>query len=161
MTRLTAARTGLVMGFGISTPILVWLGASLFGPPAGRIDAQAKLGDAMQVLWVVQTLAIVLAAARGIDADAIGRLLGAVALVVVPLPLLVLAWLAEATTGAAILRGLGLCMACTTLAVALGSVVERTSADGEMRRVGLATVEVALAAAVWAFRDTWLGWVRG
>jgi hypothetical protein len=156
---LAAARTGLVVGFAITRPVTVWLGPQLLGRSAERADVPAALAAALRALWVGQGVAIAFAGPRAVGPGAVARLLGMGVLVAVPLPLVATAWLAHAAGGRALGRGIALAVAWAAAVAALAGAVDATRLGSEPRRTALAALEVGLAAAVWALRQRWLGWI--
>ena len=53
----------------------------------------------------------------------------------------------------------GLSVVCAAVIVLLAGAIESAPLAAEPRRLGLAAAEVGVAAALWAFRGEWLGWV--
>ncbi len=158
MRLVTAARTGLLVGFAIIMPVGVWLGPQLLGRSADRADVSVAMAGALRALWLGQGVAIAFAGPRALGSGAGARALGLGVLVAVAFPLLAAAWLAHAATGRLIARGVGLSLACGAAVVALAGAVDRLGP--EPRRVALAAIELGLAVAVWASRESWLGWIR-
>lgn len=159
MRLLAAARTGLVVGVAMLMPLLVWLGPELLGRSPERADVHAAIGDALRALWLAQGMAIAFAGPRAIGSWWLARASGLGVLVAVALPLLGAAWLAHAASGRTLARGVGVSGVCAAAVVVLAGAIESAPLGPEPRRVVLAAVEVGLAAALWAFRGSWLGWI--
>ena len=159
MRLLAAARTGLLVGFAITMPVVVWLGPQLLGRSPGRADVHAAMADALRALWVGQGMAIAFAGPRGIGPGSLARTLGLGVLIAVAFPFLAAAWLAHAASGRALGRGVGLTVLWGAAVVALAGALDGAPLGPEPRRVALATVEIGLAAALWTFREGWLGWL--
>jgi hypothetical protein len=147
------------VGFAITMPVAVWLGPQLLGRSSERVGVESVMADALRALWVGQGIAIACAGPRGIGPCWLGRMLGVGALVAVALPLLAAAWLAHAVTGRALGRGVGMSLVTGAAVVTLAAAIDAAPLGPEPRRLALAAVEVGLAAALWAFRETWLGWI--
>jgi hypothetical protein len=156
---LAAARTGLVVGFAITMPVAVWLAPQLLGRSSERADVEAVMAGALRALWLGQGIGIAVAGPRAIGPGWLARALGVGVLVAVAFPLLAAAWLAHAVTGRALARGVGVSLVAGAAVVALAAAIDGAPLGPEPRRLVLATVELGLVAAVWALRETWLGWI--
>jgi hypothetical protein len=150
-----------MVGVGVSVPFTVWLGTQLLGRSLAPPLPQVAVADVVRALWLGQGLAIALGGPRGLGPSWPARALGLGVLIAVPLPLLVAAWLAEATSGGTVARGIGTLIACAALAVLVAGAIEAAPLGPDVRRVAFATIEIGLATSLWAFRDEWLGWIAG
>jgi len=117
------------------------------------------MADALRALWVGQGIATALAGPRALGAAPSARALGLGVLIAVALPVVAAAWLAHAASGRALVRGVGASVVWGAAVIALAGALDAAPLTAQPRRIALAALEIALAAAVWALRRSWLAWI--
>lgn len=153
---MNAARVGLLAGFAVTVPVAVWM----LGTAAGDPWASGFAKGGVRALFVAT--AIVASAVLPICALRLaGRALAVATacLLLVPLPLIVLLWLAGAAEVMVLVAGFGVLALYSLVILLISKATGRAMADSFARALTLAALQVGGAVAVFVSRDVWLGWL--
>lgn len=153
---LNLARNGLKVALAYTLPVLAWL----LGQCLLIASGQAAPGQSLQLLFT--SLLLLQAGALGLSlpwllrySSRLGHLFAIAMLLLVPLPLYAIVWLAGAVPAATLgLALLGL-LVLAFLLYLLFTLCLAVTAAGQLRAVVLLGTQVVSLAAVWNFRAAW------
>ncbi len=151
---------GAQLGLMYSIPVLAWTAGQYLLQQADNPDFGRIAATALEGLWTVAVLlAALLIPLTGRDETLGEDLAGGVLLVMVPLPLVSLAWLAGAPQAALLIRGQLMLCGATALMVLATWALARFFGPAPIlwpARVAMGTLSTAC---LWLLRDQWLNWL--
>lgn len=155
---MTAEGSGAARGINVALafclPLSVWLLAQSLLVSDRQADPLMSFTLLLQALFLLQVVAVTLALpaflrapTRRTHAEALGMVLLA------PLPLYSLCWLTGSATAAMLLRTLATAAGLSLLLYAVFSVAVRLAPAGRIRALTCLSLQAALIAATWRYRD--------
>lgn len=154
---VNAVRAALFAGLACTVPAVIW-GVGLAASPHGAVAEGFAAGVAG--LWIAQALCLaVLLPACVTLWTAREAASGAALFVLVPLPVLTLAWLMGVLPAAVSLRGLLLLGAGAVLVLAAMGCLRVSARPTLAGAAMMVLLQTGLGSVTLVFRDSWLDWV--
>ncbi len=157
---MTAPQHGVWMGLLYTAPVVVWAFAQ------GALEWQHLAGvhmamhTAVKVLWFTQIIALSLLVSGVLVSYPLrDQATGALAALWLPLPILPLAWLAGAVSGAALVHGQLLVWGVCLLLLLAVNGVRHLPITGRLRALSTVGAQLLGVAVMWRYREVWWGWI--
>lgn len=160
LTLYAASPAGAAIGLAYCVPFVLWVAGDLNLHAGSALDSGAPgAAAAVRTLVLLQVLVAAVAVPWCMRRTAwSAQLCDALNLVVLAWPLLALLWLTGAAPALQMIRAEALVSIAVAAFWGLNRSWQPPLVRASAAALGTAAAQVTALAAVWAYRDTWMGW---